>query len=338
MRTVADLFCGTGGLSHGFVRTGEFQTVLGVDIKRDAIETFSANNPKAVALADDIRKLRAADLSAEVGLGPGELDLMVGGPPCQGFSSLRPYRSINENDARNTLFEQFVVLVGFFKPRWVVLENVVGLLHHKGGSTIRSIEEAFSSVGYATNVRVLNAVHYGVPQKRERVFLLARRGALKPELPRPRHFFNGKSMAGHRAVRIEPLFDDEAMPPITVGEAIGDLPPVKAGEGATGYLNQASPYAKARRKDASQLTLHSATAHTDKMLEIIRHAGANRWALPEGMTTSGFSSCYSRLDADEPSTTITVNFVHPASNRCIHPTQDRALTPRGGGLTPRVRR
>jgi DNA (cytosine-5)-methyltransferase 1 len=128
------------------------------------------------------------------------------------------------------------------------------------------------------------------------------------------------------------LFEVELPPAITVGEAIGDLPPVAAGEVATTYSSEidASAYARARRKGKRSLELHSSTRHTGGMLEIIRLAGKNRWALPEGLTTSGFSSCYSRLDADEPSTTITVNFVHPASNRCIHPTQDRALTPREG--------
>ena len=78
------------------------------------------------------------------------------------------------------------------------------------------------------------------------------------------------------------------------------------------------------------MTMHTATSHSARMLEIIRHAGANINALPAGMVKSGFSSCYSRLDPDRPSTTLTVNFVHPASNRCIHPFQDRALTPREG--------
>src|SRR5206468_2200293 len=87
---------------------------------------------------------------------------------------------------------------------------------------------------------------------------------------------------------------------------------------------------QAMRSGSAALTLHDSTRHSDKMMEIIRHSGANIHALPAGLVSSGFSSCYSRLDAREPSTTITVNFVHPASNRCIHPTQDRALTPREG--------
>jgi DNA (cytosine-5)-methyltransferase 1 len=119
---------------------------------------------------------------------------------------------------------------------------------------------------------------------------------------------------------------------VTVGDAINDLEPVAAGQASTNYRTDHTPsdYAKAMQNGNKSVTLHSATKHTERMLEIVRKAGLNRWALPEGMTSSGFSSCYSRLTADEPSTTITVNFVHPASNRCIHPIQDRALTPREG--------
>ncbi|KPA15322.1 Cytosine-specific methyltransferase [Candidatus Magnetomorum sp. HK-1] len=89
-------------------------------------------------------------------------------------------------------------------------------------------------------------------------------------------------------------------------------------------------YQKKRRNGNDELKLHIATKHTEKMLEIIRHAGKNINCIPKELISSGFSSCYSRLDANEPSVTITVNFVHPASNRCIHPVLNRALTPREG--------
>lgn len=329
---VADLFCGTGGFSHGFVKSGEFRVVLGIDIKKDAVKTFSANNPGALAIADDIRNLRVRDLAERLGGQRGAIDIIVGGPPCQGFSSIRPYRSINEDDRRNNLFEQYTVFVDFFRPKFVVFENVVGLLRHKKGATLQAIRVAIEAMGYSTDLAVLNAVHYGVPQRRERVILLGRKGRAQPSLPSPTHSFNGRGMGGDWSMRTLPLFDPELSPAVTVEDAIGDLPAVEAGAGATEYLPnaKASVYAKARRNMCKELTLHSATKHTARMIEIIRLAGANRWALPDGITTSGFSSCYSRLTGDEPSTTITVNFVHPASNRCIHPVQDRALTPREG--------
>ena len=114
--------------------------------------------------------------------------------------------------------------------------------------------------------------------------------------------------------------------------AISDLTPICSGEISHEYLTAPqNEFQKLMRfEDLNEVSLHQATAHSKKMLEIISHAGKNISCIPKHLISSGFSSCYSRLDADEPSVTITVNFVHPASNRCIHPYQNRALTPREG--------
>ena len=329
---VIDLFCGTGGFSHGFVQTNQFEVVLGIDIKPASVETFSANQHNALALCKDIRTVHVRNIADKLGINQDDIDVIIAGPPCQGFSSIRPYRSINEDDQRNNLFEQLTVFVDFFRPSFVVFENVVGLLRHKNGRVLDEIKASFEALGYSVDVQVLNAVHFGVPQKRERVVLLARRGRIRPLFPQPTHQYSGHTMAGRFSSSTLPLFDVDLPHAITITEAISDLPPIPAGGSAISYFDEVRPsdYAVERRKDNTALTLHSATHHTPRMLEIIHQSGANRWVLPEGMTTSGFSSCYSRLYADEPSTTITVNFVHPASNRCIHPTQDRALTPREG--------
>jgi DNA (cytosine-5)-methyltransferase 1 len=153
--------------------------------------------------------------------------------------------------------------------------------------------------------------------------------------PTPTHHLEWRSMAGRRpeVLRVDPLFDGLLPPAVTLMDAIGDLPPVAAGKQASSYptpIERLTGYQHAIRGGARHLSWHRATRHSEKMLEIIRHAGSSIAALPPGLVTSGFSSCYSRLDADRPSTTITVNFVHPSSNRCIHPHQDRALTPREG--------
>jgi DNA (cytosine-5)-methyltransferase 1 len=116
-----------------------------------------------------------------------------------------------------------------------------------------------------------------------------------------------------------------------VADAIDDLPRIESGAIATAYDRPArTQFQRDRRARSPSLELHSSTRHSDRMLEIISHSGPNISAIPPHLITSGFSSCYSRLAADEPSVTITVNFVHPASNRCIHPALDRALTPREG--------
>ena len=129
-----------------------------------------------------------------------------------------------------------------------------------------------------------------------------------------------------------PLFGKALPSALTVMDAIHDLPEVKTGGAATAYRDDVDPtaYEKRLRGKETVLTMHESTAHTPRMLEIIRKAGSNRAALPEGMTSSGFSTCYSRLEPDLPAVTVTVNFVHPSSNKCIHPYQDRALTPREG--------
>lgn len=331
MRPVLDLFCGVGGFSFGFEMTGQFQVVGGIDLLSDRLDTFCANHASAVAYGQDIRAVSADDISNDI----PEPFVIVGGPPCQGFSSLRPFRNVEWNDPRNNLAEEFVRIVAQLKPEWVVFENVVGLLTHEKGRTLKAIVEAFEEVGYRTSTRVLNAAFYGLPQKRERLIIVGNRKGKAFKWPSPTHWFEHRSMVGQNGFLIRPevgLFSSHLARAVTVGEAIADLPPVRSGEAIKKYdANlKASAYGKFIRNSAKVLELHEATDHSPQMLKIIRHAGLNISALPPGMVTSGFSSCYSRLSEDEPGTTMTVNFVHPASNRCIHPVQDRALTPREG--------
>lgn len=327
---VLDLFCGVGGFSHGFERTGAFQVALGVDLLSDRVTTFTANHPAATAWCEDVNDLSLMGLSAD---GP-EPHVIIGGPPCQGFSSIRPFRTLTEGDRRNNLFEHFVLAVEWFRPEWFVMENVVGMLTHRGGATLSHIIELFAEIGYSTECKVLNAALYGLPQRRERLLLVGNRQGRRFVWPQPTHFFDGRSMAGRRGQKMpsRSLFDVSLPSAVTVMEAISDLPPIAAGQCAVSYPGDAklTPYQHFMRGRESTLTLHEATEHSPRMLEIIRFAGNNKAALPPGLVTSGFSTCYSRLEADEPAVTLTVNFVHPASNKCIHPYQDRALTPREG--------
>ena len=328
---VVDLFCGVGGFSHGFERAGYFQVSLGVDLLPDRIKTFSHNHPTATALCEDIRGINLNRLDEE----NPHPEVIIGGPPCQGFSSLRPFRTLTENDPRNNLFEYFAMTVNALRPKWFVLENVVGLLSHKDGATLRIIVDLFESIGYKTEWKVLNAAMYGLPQRRERLIVIGNSLGISFRWPTPTHFFYGRSMAGKRN-GLQPgqlaLFESSLPQAVTVMEAIHDLPELEAGESSDKYREDVTPtgFEKAMRGNEKVLTLHEATAHTPHMLEIIQQAGYNRNALPEGLTTSGFSTSYSRLEPDMPSVTLTVNFVHPASNKCIHPFQDRALTPREG--------
>lgn len=326
---VIDLFCGAGGLSHGFDISENFDVTCGVDLMRDRIETFRQNHKFAVGIAGDIRSLSIQNL-IEYSQKP---NVLVGGPPCQGFSSIRPYRNLTENDKRNSLPEYYLLAVAKLKPEWVVFENVVGMLTVKKGNVFHDVIKGLKDLGYFVEYRVINSSELGVPQNRERVYVVGRANGKKFEWMKPLHFTSTRSMAGkkHPTLDYSPLFNGQLAPPITVAEAIFDLPPIESGERAESYTNEPiTNYQKMIRDNEDKLTLHYSTKHSEKMLEIIKLAGKNRAALPENLTTSGFSSCYSRLSADEPSTTITVNFVHPSSNRCIHPEQNRALTPREG--------
>jgi DNA (cytosine-5)-methyltransferase 1 len=334
-----DLFCGTGGFSKGFEKAdnARYETLLGVDILPVSVKTFVLNHPNALAIPGDIRRLRCDDLQERIKLKPGELDLIIGGPPCQGFSSIRPFRSSADDDPRNTLFEQFANFVNFFRPRALVIENVVGLATHNNGSALAQMQECFTSLGYDCDWRILNAAHFGVPQRRERLIFIGVQKGGRSVFPQPTHESNGSTI-GHRdrsrmLTPWEDLFTPKPnlKPAITVLDAIDDLPAIKSGESSEEYACvPRNDYQRQRRNGCKKLALHYSTAHTPRMLEIIRHSGKNISAIPSHLISSGFSSCYSRLDGDVPSVTITVNFVHPASNRCIHPKCDRALTPREG--------
>ena len=336
---VFDLFCGTGGFTKGFENSkkGVFEVVLGIDLLKTSVTTFKLNHKKAIGLAIDIRKQKKSELSEITGIKKGKLDVLIGGPPCQGFSSIRPFRSSNEEDPRNSLFEEYASFVYYFRPKMFVLENVVGLATHKAGATLEIMQECFHKLGYDTDWKILNAAHFGVPQKRERLILIGVEKGGKIRFPDPTHQYIGHTIGykDRKRLQIPPeydLFNRIILPPaITVMEAISDLPPIRSGEKAKEYIEPPlNTYQCERRKKVVELKNHSATDHSKKMLEIIKHSGKNISCIPKHLINSGFSSCYSRLNANDPAVTITVNFVHPASNRCIHPTLDRALTPREG--------
>jgi DNA (cytosine-5)-methyltransferase 1 len=334
-----DLFCGTGGFSKGFEKASNanYETLFGVDILPVSVRTFGLNHPGALAISGDIRRLHCHEIQERLKLKPGELDLIIGGPPCQGFSSIRPFRSSAEDDSRNNLFEQFANFVNFFRPRALVIENVVGLATHNNGSTIAQMEACFANLGYDCDWRILNAAHFGIPQRRERLIFIGVQKGAKKKFPEPSHESSGSTIGHHDRSRLlipeQDLFAPglDLKPAVTVLDAIDDLPQIKSGESSDQYERPPrNEYQRQRRNGCKKLALHYSTAHTPRMLEIIRHSGKNISAIPSHLISSGFSSCYSRLDGELPSVTITVNFVHPASNRCVHPKCDRALTPREG--------
>ncbi|MDO9359972.1 MAG: DNA cytosine methyltransferase [Polaromonas sp.] len=329
---VLDLFCGTGALSYGLESHGsQLKTIGGIDLDASATKTAALNHPSALIVRDDITRIPPDVFASHAGL--ASIDVIVGGPPCQGFSSLRPSRGVDLDDPRNALYKQYLKYVKVLRPRVFLMENVVGLLTANGGKLVSQIVAAFQRAGYRCDWRVLNAANFGVPQKRERFFLVGVRTdlgvAAQPIFPVPFHRFNGRVIGTAKKERYV-ANPDVGLDAVTAWEAISDLPSLQSGESKYTYGAPArNEYQKARRVSApSRLVLHEAADHNAKMLEVISHAGASINALPPGLVSSGYSSCYSRIAADEPSTTITVKFTSPASSKCIHPFDNRAITPR----------
>lgn len=326
---VLDLFCGIGGLSYGFEQTNNFVTIAGIDLLNDRINTFQLNHPYAIGIKADIRNFSPEKLKEMLPVIPR---VIVGGAPCQGFSSIRPFRTLSEDDQRNNLFKHFGNYIEFFQPQWFVFENVVGLLTHKKGETLTILIKEFEKLGYTVSFRVLNSAYYGVPQMRERLIIVGNNSGKNFEWPQPTHYLeNFKSMAGkQKKYVIEPQNKNKCLKAISVMEAIKDLTPVSSGQSSSNYATKPQNYyQKYLRKNTKELTHHTASYHSKKMLDIIKQSGYNINAVKH-LVTSGFSSCYSRLEADKPSVTLTVNFTNPSSNKCIHPIQNRALTPREG--------
>ncbi|MBI2748343.1 MAG: DNA cytosine methyltransferase [Burkholderiales bacterium] len=330
--TLLDLFCGTGALSYGLDKySSRLTTVGGIDSDEAAAKTAALNHPNAYIRCESIELVPPDQMLADTGA--SAIDVIVGGPPCQGFSSLRPSRGAELEDPRNSLYKQFVKYVQLLRPRIFLMENVVGIVTANEGKLVRQITSSFERLGYRVDWRVLNAANFGIPQKRERFFLIGVRKNLgrhvAPCFPEPLHRFSGRVIGTIRKDRYV-VNPDSGPPPVTVRDAISDLPSIVSGQAKSSYkqppLNE---YQAARRKGApASLLLHEAASHNAKMLKVIKHAGSSIHALPKGLVSSGYSSCYSRLDFDEPSATITVKFTSPASSKCIHPVDDRAITPR----------
>lgn len=179
---VISLFAGCGGSSLGYKMAG-CEVMAAVEYDEHAVATYRANHPDTPVYDQDIAKLDPARLLAELGLQPGELDILDGSPPCQGFS-LSGRRAID--DPRNRLFVEYVRFLQAMQPRAFVMENVAGLVQGRMKSTFREVIEALTGAGYTVRARVLNAAHYGVPQSRPRVIILGIRSDLNriPEHPR----------------------------------------------------------------------------------------------------------------------------------------------------------
>lgn len=181
-----DLFCGGGGLSEGLKQAG-FQVLSAVEFDSIAAETFRANNPATSLVERDIRHVAGNEILNSIGLKKGELDLLAGCPPCQGFSTLT--RKYNPNDKRNSLIAEVTRLIKELEPKTLMIENVPGIMS-KGVDFLKVFLDEIRKLGYVANYGVLQVADYGVPQDRKRFVLLAGRG-FEIKIPEPSHSRDG---------------------------------------------------------------------------------------------------------------------------------------------------
>jgi DNA (cytosine-5)-methyltransferase 1 len=345
MRTAIDLFAGAGGLSTGIEMAG-FEVLFANEISHTYSLSLKHNHPKTDVLSDDIRSVSAGQVRKALSLSAGELDLLAGGPPCQGFSINAPKRS--DTDERNTLFLNYLEFVKDFQPKTLMIENVPGMISFSSGNTVREIQEILSELGYSNALRVLYAPNYGVPQMRWRTIFLATRLDLNPLtlFPAPTHRAFGRANFTSKLDGMSLLVDEEVIKKsassecITVWDAISDLPELENGGGCevSNYGTLANTdYQKMLRSESLQLFNHMASSLGSLNMQRIKHVPeGGSWRdipfelLPAGMKRarrSDHTKRYGRLAKDGIASTILTK-CDPHWGTFIHPEQDRIISVR----------
>lgn len=298
---VADLFSGVGGLSQGFIQAG-FNITLAIEFDPPIADAYKLNHPNTTVYNEDICKM---DFKRLHKIHPN-IDIVVGGPPCQGFS--QKGKRLQLDDPRNFLFRRFVDFVTEFQPKYFVIENVPNIITTANGYFKEQIIKSFNSLGYAVNCGVLCALDFGIPQDRRRAVFIGVKGETPLSLPLPTNLKT------------------------TIEEAIYDLPFIKSGEGSeqASYDKPASSqYQRLLRGESTILHNHVATNHSKSALEKLAMIpkGKGKEVLPkELLTKSIYSGTWCRLLEDGYAPTITTRFDTPSSGRFTHPILDRCLT------------
>jgi DNA (cytosine-5)-methyltransferase 1 len=363
--TAIDLFAAPGGLSLGFEMAG-FEVLAGVDVDPAGMETYSYNFPRSKAIVRDIRQLESRELMRLAGVGEGQVDVIIGGPPCQGLSTIGRvkiaslvktgvWRHLTNShprfidDPRNILYKEFMRIVRDLKPLFVVMENVPGMMSYRNGEMVGEILEDFEAIGYRARAGVLNAADYGVPQIRKRIIFVATRIKKAPiKFPRPTH-----GEAGARSL-LEYLVEEgpensggtALKPYITVWEAIGDLPdPVL---GRHGLADAPLPYDKPPFSDYQKFVRewdggspdgmvhnHVTRQHSERDVKTFQVLKEGQWwkdLLEEikklyGYRDDIFHDKMKKLVRNAPSWTITAH-LYKDGYMYVHPVQPRTITVR----------
>ena len=335
-----DLFCGAGGITEGFRQAG-FTCLYGNDVNEWAAKTFSLNHPNALTDSRAIESIKPMDIRRQLKLRAGDLDVLVGGPPCQGFSINAPERFLD--DPRNKLFKNYLAFIDEFNPKTFLFENVPGMLSLGKGAVFRKIIAEMAKRDYHITAKILFAPHYGVPQERWRLFILGSKLGESLIHPAPRYFAKGRAnFTGGNTMRIklEDSERDSLLHHVTVSEAIGDLPKLEMGEGDERVEypgRKCSAYAKSLR-NSSGFTFNHYAAKLAKVnndrLKFIKPGGSWRdiphELLPLGMQRarrSDHTKRYGRLHPNGLSSTIMTK-CDPHWGPVFHPDQHRSLTVR----------
>lgn len=325
---VIDLFCGAGGLSEGLRQSG-FSTRVGVDFDKNAIGTYKVNHPEAETILDDIANVTGKQLMALAR--STDIDLIAGGPSCQGFST---HGKRIQDDPRNFLFKHFVRLVDEVRPKMFLMENVKGMLTYSKGLFRQRIEEAFREIGYRTAFTTVCTANFGVPQLRYRVlFIGTRLDAISLSFPAKTHG----------------VVDEGLLPYVTVAEAISDLPLMRGmyKEDLRPYVTEPeNSYQKYIRDGATdRVSLHISQGLSLQSQRIAHFVGQGEGiravpveALPDrfkkmrtisnGQFRRDCTTLYHRLDPQKPAYTITCSYRNVASGPFLHPWEDRSLSHR----------
>ena len=293
--TAIDLFSGCGGLTQGLKNAG-FKVLGAVDLDAVAVETYKMNHPEVSVWERDIRKLDAAEIKKTLGLRSGQLDLLAGCPPCQGFSSMRTLNGKKHiRDARNNLIFDFLDLVRELKPKTVMMENVPRLAIDR---RMKKFTKELKEMGYqfGESPAVLNVAEYGVPQRRRRMILMASR--------------KGSIAFAPAEIRLT-----------TVREAIADLKPAgRSGDPLHDIPENRTPKVRAM----IGMIPKNGGSRTDLPL---------RFRLPcHKRFPKGFKDVYGRMKWDAVSPTITGGCTNPSKGRFLHPEENRAITLREAAL------
>lgn len=323
--TAIDLFSGAGGFSLGMEQSG-INVKVAIEFDSDIAKTYSYNHPDTIMINEDIRNIKVNEkdptngkLSLENEIDLEDIDLIFGGPPCQGFS-MSGYRIRKNNsffdDDRNKLFLDFYRFVKYIKPKVFIIENVPGILNYDNGSVKDEIYTKFSDLGYNISSKIFSAENFGVPQKRKRALFIG----------------NNLGLDSHIFFPEETHTEEDF---VTVWDAISDLPALENRQviEPTKYTIESQTTYQESMRDykGNLLNNHVPSKHTKKTIEILKmiKPGQTMKDLPERLRTkSVHSGAYGRMEKNQPSYTITTRLNTPSVGKITHPIENRTITPR----------